>query len=115
MFDDQEVSVELVSGYLTVKQPREIAMYAQVFGELSQVAVFGSNARALIASAIAATGEPEPLEASVVEIPELIKVKGALIGHLLEAFQGLSPLSTTTNDREPAGSLRGLLQAAWQN
>lgn len=55
MFDDSEVNVELVSGYLTVTHPREIEMYAQVFAELSSVAVFGAPARRLISEAIEAT------------------------------------------------------------
>ena len=54
MFDDERVCVELVSGYLTVTQPREIAMYAQVFNELAAQAVYGPDARALIDAAIRA-------------------------------------------------------------
>lgn len=54
MFDDDQVAVELVSGHLTVTQPREIEMYAQAFAELSGIAVFGARARNLITSAISA-------------------------------------------------------------
>jgi transcriptional regulator with XRE-family HTH domain len=54
MFDDDRVAVELVSGHLTVTQPREIAMYAQAFAELTDIAVFGARARSLITSAISA-------------------------------------------------------------
>jgi hypothetical protein len=54
MFDDEQVAVELVSGYLTVTQPTEIAMYAGVFAEQAAVAVYGAQARALITSAIGA-------------------------------------------------------------
>jgi hypothetical protein len=43
MFDDDQVAVELVSGHLTVTQPREIEMYAQAFAELSDIAVFGAR------------------------------------------------------------------------
>lgn len=57
MFDDTEVNVELVSGYLTVTQSREIEMYAQVFAELAALAVHGSAARRLISAAIEATAE----------------------------------------------------------
>lgn len=58
MFDDAEVNVELVSGYLTVTQPREIELYAQAFTELSALAVHGAKARALLTDAIeAAAGE----------------------------------------------------------
>jgi hypothetical protein len=55
IFDDAEVNVELVSGYLTVTQPREIEMYAQVFAELSELATFGTPAHRLITNAIEAT------------------------------------------------------------
>ncbi len=54
MFDDEQVAVELVSGYLTVTQPREIAMYVQVFTELAELAVYGAAARSLIMAAIEA-------------------------------------------------------------
>ncbi len=52
ILDDARVSVELVSGWLTVTQPREIAMYAEVFGRLSELAVTGARARRLITAAI---------------------------------------------------------------
>ena len=54
MFGDEQVAVELVSGYLTITQPFEIAMYAGVFAEQAEVAVYGAQARALITSALAA-------------------------------------------------------------
>jgi transcriptional regulator with XRE-family HTH domain len=38
LFDDHQVNVELVSGYLTITQPREIAMYAKGFAELAAAA-----------------------------------------------------------------------------
>ncbi|MFD0351996.1 helix-turn-helix domain-containing protein [Kitasatospora aburaviensis] len=44
IYDQTQVNVELVSGYLTITQPSEIAMYEQVFGELSQIAVRGAAA-----------------------------------------------------------------------
>jgi transcriptional regulator with XRE-family HTH domain len=52
MFDDEEVSVELVSGHLTITQPREVAMYSQMFADLASLAVYGKDARALITAAI---------------------------------------------------------------
>ena len=52
VIDDQRVNVELVSGWLTITQPREIAMYADVFGRLSELAVSGAPARRLITAAI---------------------------------------------------------------
>jgi transcriptional regulator with XRE-family HTH domain len=56
LFDNAQVNVELVSGFLTITQPREIAMYERGFAELAEVAVYGKHARALIAAAISAIG-----------------------------------------------------------
>lgn len=56
IFDDAQVNVELVSGWLTLTQPREIAMYSQAFSDLSDMAVHGARARALITAAIDALG-----------------------------------------------------------
>ncbi|GAB2823265.1 helix-turn-helix domain-containing protein [Streptomyces daliensis] len=56
IFDRAQVAVELVSGYLTVTQPREIEMYAQVFNELGALAVHGEGARGLVHEAISALG-----------------------------------------------------------
>ena len=50
IFDSEQVTVELVSGHLTITQPREIAMYAQMFGRLAEIAVYGARARDLISS-----------------------------------------------------------------
>lgn len=50
IFDGEQVNVELISGYLTITQPGEIAMYAQIFAHLSENAVFGRRARELIVS-----------------------------------------------------------------
>jgi hypothetical protein len=54
MFDDEQVSVELVSGHLTITQPREVAMYSQMFMDLASLAVYGKEARGLITGAISA-------------------------------------------------------------
>jgi hypothetical protein len=54
MFGEERVTVELVSGYLTITQPKELSMYGELFGELAAQAVYGSPARALIRDAIAA-------------------------------------------------------------
>ncbi|GAA1383157.1 helix-turn-helix transcriptional regulator [Kitasatospora putterlickiae] len=56
IFDTTQVNVELVSGHLTLTQPSEVAMYAGTFAALGDMAVYGSNARALIAAAIDALG-----------------------------------------------------------
>lgn len=50
IFDNDQVNVELISGYLTVTQSHEIAMYAQMFGRLAELAVYGPHARELISS-----------------------------------------------------------------
>jgi transcriptional regulator with XRE-family HTH domain len=52
MFDDRQVNVELVSGYLTITQPRECAMYARAFAELASSAVYGAEAKKLVTSAL---------------------------------------------------------------
>jgi hypothetical protein len=54
MFDRGQVSVELVSGYLTITQPEEIEMYEKVFAELLRLSVVGKDARALIDKALRA-------------------------------------------------------------
>ncbi|GAA0905239.1 helix-turn-helix domain-containing protein [Virgisporangium aurantiacum] len=56
IFDDVQVAVELVSGHLTITQPREIEMYAQVYAELAEIAVYGPAARSIITAAIDALG-----------------------------------------------------------
>ncbi|MFF1907874.1 helix-turn-helix domain-containing protein [Kitasatospora sp. NPDC058218] len=56
IYDAAQVNVELVSGYLTISQPTEIALYVQAFGELAEQAVHGEQARALIAAAGEALG-----------------------------------------------------------
>jgi transcriptional regulator with XRE-family HTH domain len=52
IFDDTQVNVELISGYLTITQPGEIAMYADAFTRLAEIAVVGAPARRLIATAL---------------------------------------------------------------
>ncbi len=56
IYDNAQVNVELVSGYLTLTQPSEVAMYAGRFRDLSVDAVYGAAARALIADALDALG-----------------------------------------------------------
>ncbi|WP_433185649.1 helix-turn-helix domain-containing protein [Actinoallomurus sp. CA-150999] len=51
IFDSAQVNVELVSGYLTVTGPSEIAMYARTFARLAEIAVYGRTARDLISKA----------------------------------------------------------------
>ncbi|QXE36989.1 helix-turn-helix transcriptional regulator [Streptomyces sp. GMY02] len=56
MYDDEQVTVELVSAHLTVTQPQEVGGYARAFSELSALAVYGAEARRLITAAIDALG-----------------------------------------------------------
>jgi transcriptional regulator with XRE-family HTH domain len=52
IFDTEQVNSELVSGYLTITQPREVELYAQTFVHLAAQAAYGPAARTLITSAI---------------------------------------------------------------
>ncbi|WP_026415992.1 helix-turn-helix domain-containing protein [Actinomadura oligospora] len=54
IFDEDQVSVELISGYLRVTQPAEVRAYAREFAGLEKAAVYGRSARDLIAAALAA-------------------------------------------------------------
>lgn len=54
IYDDELVSVELVSARVRITQPDEIALYLKAFEQLRGMAVYGSEARALILKAIAA-------------------------------------------------------------
>lgn len=56
IYDVAQVNVELISGYLTLTQPSEVAMYAETFAELSALALYGAPARALITSAMDTLG-----------------------------------------------------------
>ncbi|MFI7360050.1 helix-turn-helix domain-containing protein [Streptomyces avidinii] len=56
IYESAQVNVELISGYLTITQPSEVAMYAETFAELAALAVYGARARALITSALDALG-----------------------------------------------------------
>ncbi|MFC5662205.1 helix-turn-helix domain-containing protein [Kitasatospora misakiensis] len=53
LFDDQRVVVETLTAKVTVLQPREITDYMRAFAGLSEMAVYGAKARALVAAAIA--------------------------------------------------------------
>jgi transcriptional regulator with XRE-family HTH domain len=52
MFDQELVSVELVSGLLSVTQAGEISMYLRDFTDLARIAVYGPAARDLIKAAV---------------------------------------------------------------
>ncbi|MFF7216575.1 helix-turn-helix domain-containing protein [Streptomyces sp. NPDC008238] len=56
IFDDASVQVELLSAFVNVTAPGEIATYLKAFGQLQTLAVYGTEARVLIAGAIAALG-----------------------------------------------------------
>jgi transcriptional regulator with XRE-family HTH domain len=52
LFDDKQLHVELVSGFLSITQPREVAMYVRSFAELAGLAVYGTQATQLITGAL---------------------------------------------------------------
>jgi hypothetical protein len=54
IFDDERVSVELLSAQVTVTAPSEITLYVRAFERLAALAVHGEDARGLIAAALAA-------------------------------------------------------------
>ncbi|MFB7655221.1 MULTISPECIES: helix-turn-helix domain-containing protein [unclassified Streptomyces] len=54
MYDDRLVSVELVSARVRITQPSEVSLYSEAFEELRGMAVYGSDARALVLRAIEA-------------------------------------------------------------
>ncbi|WP_433040278.1 helix-turn-helix domain-containing protein [Dactylosporangium sp. CS-033363] len=54
IYDDARVIVETPSAQLTITQPREVAVYARWFAELSSMAVVGQPARRIITDAIGA-------------------------------------------------------------
>ncbi|MFI7356147.1 helix-turn-helix domain-containing protein [Streptomyces avidinii] len=56
LYDDRRVHVETLTAKLGVTQPPELADYARAFEELSNMAVYGDEARALIDAAITALG-----------------------------------------------------------
>ncbi|MGW3013562.1 DUF5753 domain-containing protein [Streptomyces sp. NPDC001219] len=51
-YDDNLVSVELVSAQVTITQPTEIALYLKAFEHYRSMAVYGAEARALILKAL---------------------------------------------------------------
>ncbi|WP_432041398.1 helix-turn-helix domain-containing protein [Streptomyces cadmiisoli] len=54
VYDDQLVSVELMSARVRVTQPSEVALYLTAFERLRSMAVYGADARALVLRAIEA-------------------------------------------------------------
>jgi hypothetical protein len=57
IFDNSQANVELVSGFLTITQPREVTMYAETFAALAKLAVYGTAARSLVHAALTALPE----------------------------------------------------------
>jgi transcriptional regulator with XRE-family HTH domain len=70
VFDSELVTSELISGYLSITQPREIAMYAQMFARFTEIAVYGPRARALI-SAIAEDTQSRSPQEPLTRMPHL--------------------------------------------
>lgn len=52
IYDDIMVGVETPTAFLEVTQPREIRLYAKMFEQLQQSAVYGAEARALVTRAM---------------------------------------------------------------
>lgn len=52
VFDDAQVHVELLSAQVTVTVPREVTLYLRAFDKLAELAVYGPEARTVIAAAI---------------------------------------------------------------
>jgi transcriptional regulator with XRE-family HTH domain len=48
IFDNEQVTVELISGHLTITQPGEIAAYAQMFARYAEIALYGARAREVL-------------------------------------------------------------------
>lgn len=51
VFDDERIHVELLSAQVTVTAPSEITLYVRAFEKLAELAVYRTEARALIAAA----------------------------------------------------------------
>jgi transcriptional regulator with XRE-family HTH domain len=56
VFDDATVHVETLTAQVTVTAPGEVVIYLRAFDQLSKLAVYDADARALITSALAALG-----------------------------------------------------------
>ncbi|MEV7782120.1 helix-turn-helix transcriptional regulator [Kitasatospora sp. NPDC088351] len=56
VFDDERVSVELLTAAVTVTVPSEVAQYVRAWAELASQAVYGAAARSLITAAIDTLG-----------------------------------------------------------
>ncbi|OKI40739.1 hypothetical protein A6A29_38795 [Streptomyces sp. TSRI0281] len=54
VYDDNVVSVELLSAQVNITQPSEVEMYVRAFEQLRGMAVYGAAARALVVKAIEA-------------------------------------------------------------
>ncbi|MFG3017697.1 helix-turn-helix domain-containing protein [Streptomyces sp. NPDC048254] len=56
VFDDSRIHVELLAAKVTVTAPGELDMYLRAFARLTELAVYGAEARALIVKAFDALG-----------------------------------------------------------
>jgi hypothetical protein len=53
IWDDARVTIETISASLEITRPDELSLYATVFDQLRQSAVYGAQAHELISEAIA--------------------------------------------------------------
>lgn len=68
LYDDSRVEVETPTAGLEVTQPREVRLYARMFAQLQQLAVYGAEARAVVGRALASlTEESTPQCGSVLD------------------------------------------------
>lgn len=54
VFDDSRIHVELLAAKVTVTAPGELDIYLRAFARLTEIAVYGADARALIVKAVGA-------------------------------------------------------------
>ncbi len=52
IYDDSMVAVETPAASLEITQPREVPLYARMFEQLQQLAVYGAEARAIVGRAL---------------------------------------------------------------
>lgn len=55
--NDDTATIELLSGFLRLDHPEEVAMYREAWSRLSALAVHGDRARALVTAALEALGD----------------------------------------------------------
>lgn len=75
MFDNRLVHVETISAELTIKQPREIALYNKVFNRLAELTIIGNSARANHLSARSPPPKPTPTQPTTARLISRVGVQ----------------------------------------